>query len=108
MQTDGPPDGVPGRTRGPRVAELALCGVLATALLLSAVEAIAQPAAPWWPFVWQNAWTLSAVTLGCWAVLRITEKADARDAERRDGTPPQHGPASQDRDDEPPSQCSGP
>ncbi|MEV1053695.1 hypothetical protein [Streptomyces sp. NPDC049887] len=107
MQTDGPPDGVPGRTRSARVAEWVLCGVLTTAVLLTAVEAIAQPAAPWWPFVWHNAWTLGAVTLGCWAVLRVTERADAREAGGRAGTPPHHGPASQEGDEGPPRR-SGP
>ncbi|MFE0040392.1 hypothetical protein [Streptomyces sp. NPDC059015] len=106
MQTDGPPDGVPGRTRSARVAEWVLCGVLTTAVLLTAVEAIAQPAAPWWPFVWQNAWTLGAVTLGCWAVLRVTERADAREAGGR-AAPPHHGPASQEGDEGPPRR-SGP
>ncbi|MCZ7462130.1 hypothetical protein [Streptomyces sp. WMMC940] len=107
MKTDDPPDGVPGRTRGTRVAEWVLCGVLTTAVLLTAVEAIARPTAPWWPFVLENAWTLSAVTLGCRAVLRITEKADARDVEGRAGPPPDHGPAPQDGGDVPPSRRSG-
>ncbi|WP_432072837.1 hypothetical protein [Streptomyces wuyuanensis] len=82
MRTDGPPDEGPNRVRRTRFTERLVCGVLAAAVLLSAIEVFARPSAPWWPFVWQNAWTLSAVTLGCWAVLRTVEKADAREGRR--------------------------
>ncbi|MFD4585934.1 hypothetical protein [Streptomyces sp. NPDC058434] len=102
MHADRPPDGATGGTRRLRVAEGVVCGVLAAAVLLSTVEAFVRPAAPWWPFVWQNAWTLSAITLGCWVVLRTTEKADAR-AKRRPAAPPGDGSATQDGDEEPSS-----
>ncbi|TFE49387.1 hypothetical protein E3E14_16120 [Streptomyces sp. ICN441] len=98
MHTDGPPDGASRRTRRTRVAEWIVCGVFGMAAALTAVEVLARPSAPWWPFVWQNAWTLSVVVLGCWAVLRVTERGDAR-AEGRSAAPPGHGPASRDGDE---------
>ncbi|MFG2757045.1 hypothetical protein [Streptomyces wuyuanensis] len=97
MRTDGPPDGAPEGARRTRFAEWLVCGVLAAAVLLSAIEAFARPSAPWWPFVWQNAWTLSAVTLGCWAVLRTVEKADAR--ESRSTARPDRATGPQDGDE---------
>ncbi|MEU4132083.1 hypothetical protein [Streptomyces wuyuanensis] len=101
MRTDGPPDRAPNGARRTRVTERLVCGVLAAAVLLSAVEAFARPSAPWWPFVWQNAWTLSAVALGCWAVLRTVEKADAREARHPAG--PDRATGSQNGDESPPS-----
>ncbi|RNL70054.1 hypothetical protein [Streptomyces sp. I6] len=109
MHTDGPPGGASRGIRGirgirgtrgtrrTRVSERIVCALLTASAALTAVEVLARPSAPWWPFVWQNAWTLSVAVVGCWAVLRSTEKADTR-TEGRPAAPPGQGRAPRDGD----------
>lgn len=56
--------------RATRWAGMALCWSHATAITLTAIEAILRTAANWWA----AAWALTAVLLISWALLRAAQK----------------------------------
>ncbi|GGX11573.1 hypothetical protein [Streptomyces chryseus] len=67
-----------------RTAERAASWALAVAMGLNAVEALAHPAADWWPWLWHGSWAAFVLTLLGWGVVRTREKAAAA---RHDGLP---------------------
>lgn len=60
--------------RAVRRSGQALCWIHASAMALTAVEALAHPSSAWWSYLWPTAWALAAAALVTWLALRAAEK----------------------------------